>query len=785
MEYYEDELKENTNKQTNTSLLDILVICRRNLKWFILAPLVCLAIGILMYSTADRTYRSSIAVLLNLDKNGSSIVTGDSPGLESIGLLSSTSNIENEVVIFSSLDLMLEVVENLHLQSEYWIRNGLRREELYSYRPFSATLEGLAKDDVEKITFYLEKTEETLKIEGTVIFEDETVSISDTLASLYDTIPVANNIYVVLNPEAAPFEEGRRFNVEITGSATAKAQQISEQLEVAPASRQSSILNIKLRGTNPEKNAAILNEIVTQYNLININIKNEIARKTAIFINERLNDIAVELGDAENKMVDYKQQYNITDITTEAKLFVEQSSDDERNLQELETQLNVLASIQQYITDPKNVQAVIPNIGITDVGLSHIINEYNNQLLSTEVQLKSMTAENPTYRKITQNRENIRTSIIAALNTLRKTYNLRCSDLRKQIKSNKAKITSVPRQEMGLLGKMRDRQVKEQLALLLMSKREETNMAIAATPNKAMIVVSPQINIRPSSPRRNLIIGAAFIIGLLIPFTAIYLINRFRTSLRDRKELERLTKIPVAGQILHNENDDKLVIDADRSTPIAEMFRTLRNNISFVFQNKNNKVIAITSTLKNEGKTFVSANLALSYAISGKKILLVGGDIRNPSLKKYFSLNKAEGLSNYLATGDSWKNYLNDSALGNNNLHLMHAGSIPPNPNELLISPLLGKMIDEARRLYDVIIFDTAPVGLVSDSYLINEFADLTLYIVRENKTPKASIEFINRQKEENKLRNIYLVLNDSETSPLHRYKYGYGYGYGYGYYGK
>jgi capsular exopolysaccharide synthesis family protein len=314
-----------------------------------------------------------------------------------------------------------------------------------------------------------------------------------------------------------------------------------------------------------------------------------------------------------------------------------------------------------------------------------------------------------------------------------------------------------------------------------MQKREETNLTIASTPNKARIVVSPQEELAiPTAPKAKIVLLAAIILGLLIPFGIIYLHNLLNTKIQSRNELEKLSNVPVAGEIGEKTAEDgNIVVTIGRTDGVAEMFRTLRNSLNFVFNNDKNKIIVVTSTGKGEGKTFISANLAASYALTGKKILLVGGDIRNPQLKNYFSVIKPIGLTNYLSEEyATWRELVKPTNF-NSSLFLMVAGPVPPNPNELLMSPRLKTFLEEAKAEYDLVVIDSAPVGLVSDTYLIDEYVDATLYAVRERVTPRDAVNFINIQKNEEKLKNMYLVLNSSKAHSQH-FKYGYGKQYGY-----
>ncbi|MDR1653527.1 MAG: polysaccharide biosynthesis tyrosine autokinase [Prevotellaceae bacterium] len=779
MEQYDNNNYNNNNNNTlpdnteeeSASIVEVVREYARHWRWFAVSAAICLIIAGCYIFTAQRQYRTALSILINVERRSNVNVEDLSSAL---GMVASTNNLDNEIVILQSPDLMCAVVDTLNLQSSYFVKQRLRTIELYNKTPLSAALAG--NDTISTANFYVKKNRNGFTVKGTYFILGNQIEFSKEIKNISEPIPLSNGTYIVLQLTGQPMEEGEKYYVQMRSTLYA-AYSLVSRLSVEQTTKMASVLRISLEGSNAGKNAAVLAELVRQYNQMNINIKNEIAYNTAVFINERLKEIAVELGDAESSVVSYKQQHSITDLSTEAQLYVQQSGQNEQKLLDLETQLNVLAEIERFATTPSNHSSVIPNIGITDVSLSAVINDYNTKLLTSNVQMKGMTEENPAYIKAKQTVDNMRNSIIDALQTLKQSYKVRKQDLVKQMAQTRARVISVPQQEMGLLEKSREQQIKQNLFLFLMQKREETNLSIASTPNKARVVISPIERNAPVAPRKNVILLAALLIGLFIPFAVIYVMNLMRTQIRNRHDIEKLSSVSVIGQIAKNQTDTNIVIESTKITAIAEMFRSLRNNLNFIFKNHQNQIISVTSTTKAEGKTFVSANLAVSFAISGKKILLIGSDVRNPKLKEYFSFTNNLGLSNYLANEDDWHLYLNRFE-SNSNLHIIHAGTVPPNPNELLMSEYLKKLVDEARQEYDFVIFDCAPVGLVSDGYLVAAFADLTLYVVRESVTPKDSIYFINSQRAEGKLKNMYIVLNGSSLDG--NYKYGYGKEYGY-----
>lgn len=770
---------ENNNnwKKTDetTSITDIIFEYLRYWKWFIVSILVFLTIGAIVILVTQKEYKSSLSILLNEDK-GTSKASAAEFDLDALGLLSTTNNIENEVAILSSPDLMRSVVDTLNLQAVYYINKRFRKTELYNQSPFFVNIESTSKNEISNIEFYIQKYADEYQVYGTYKDGETAQDINQKLQGFPAKIKL--NEIVNLNIQSTGKEsiEYEKYHVSVS-NVTTTVSSLCNNLSVLPTGKSSSVLNIGLIGYNTEKGATILRELVKQYNEMNVNIKNEIAYNTAIFINDRLKEISVELGDAEENVVDFKQKNQITDLNTEAQLFVQQTGQHEQKLMEVETQLNVISLIEHFVNDPANKYAVIPNIGISDVGLTQIISEYNSKLLNSEVQLKGMGEENPTRIRLTEDINNTRSSISSSLKNVKQTYNIAKQDLLRQSTSTKSRVLSVPQQERGLIEKVREQRIKENLFLFLMQKREETNLSIASTAKKARIIVSPQEDISPIAPKSQIILLVVIVLGFFCPILIIYIMNLFKIQIRSRSELENLSNVSIIGQISRNEIKDQIVVHHGHNSGIAEMFRSLRNNLNFIFKHKVNQLILVTSTTTGEGKTFISINLSMSYALSGKKVLLIGGDIRNPKLKNYVELAGRKGLSDYLVSDDSWRNYIHSSGL-NNNLQIMVAGTIPPNPNELLMSPRLKDFLAEVKQEYDFVIIDTAPVGLVSDTYLIDEYVDATLYVVRENVTPKAAVNFINAQKEEEKLINMYLVLNDSYLDSS--YKYGYGKAYGY-----
>lgn len=771
--------KNNTEKSDEIDLVELLYNYLRYWKWIVASIILFLIIGIFVLFVLSKKYEPSLSILLNEDDKSKS-VSSNSIDLESIGLLSTTNNIENEIIILSSPDLMRQVVKALNCNVTYSERHFLRKVEIYKDCPFSVVMNSNIDDYRGSCEFTIVKVSGKYKIEGEYIFEDNIQEIAYDANEFPVVFNIDNQVSFQINLNEEKLEEEKKYYINIDNVNTA-TRALTTKLTVGNSGKKSSVLQLSIVVNNIEKGVDILKELVKQYNDLNLKLNNEIAFNTSLFINERLKDISQELSNAEQNVVDYKQENRIADLNSEAQLFVSQTGQNEQKMLEIETQLNILKYIQAFINNTSNQTSIIPNMGISDVGLSQIISEYNNKLLTSNQLIQGTGEKNPARIRIIKELDNMRNGITNSLANVRKTYEVSRSELQQRSYVTSSRIKSVPKQERGLIEKVREQQIKENLFLFLMQKREETNLSIAARADKARIIISPQLDLLPISPKSKIILLATLALGVIFPVGIIFLKELFNTKISSHDELERLSTVPFLGEIGVNLTESRLPV-LDSRNAVAEMFRSLRNNIQFIASKKKGFTILVTSTISGEGKSFISINLALSLASANKKVLLIGGDIRQPKLHEYFDASdfyKKNGFTNYLVSGYHRKDdYLQTPFPEYNNLQIMLSGTIPPNPNELLMHERVKELFEEVQEEYDYIIIDSAPVGLVSDSYLLSEYTDLTLYIVRENITPKDATNFINTQFTEGKLNNMYLVLNDTELK--NNYKYGYGKGYGY-----
>lgn len=756
-------------------------------KWIALSVFAFLLLGIFVYFKMDSKYSVSTSILLKEDKGAGASSAGALGGLADLGLLSTTSNIDNEIAVLTSPNLIKQVVLDLELYTSYYRCGFLKDVEVYKQCPYYVKLADTSPVQLDGDLELLIEQESNggIKLEGKYTVEKEKIDINERLESLpgFVTLPEKlGRLYIekrqIQVKDSTELSDNYKVYIQ---NAQYLAFDLAEDISVVTSTKKSSVLDIGLTVLNVEKGIDFLNSVVASYNAVNVQDNNEIALNTSDFIDDRLKVISKELGSVENDLVNYKKEQGIADLGAEAKIFVEQTSNLEQRRISIETQIKTIEFVEVFIQQKENNYKFIPNLGIIDPGLSEVIARYNASLLGYQRLERSTSSDSPSRIKALQELNNTRESIEGAVNNVKKALNISKNEVDRQVLQLSSRVRSVPSQEMGLLEVTRQQQIKQSLYLYLMKLKEETNITMASTSDKAKVITDPIIPKEPTSPKRNIILLASIFLGLVIPIAIIYLRDLLKVAVSDKQELESLLKVSIIGEIIKKETDGNAIVVNPRDTsPIVELFRALRNNIQFMLGSENNKnVILVTSTIPGEGKTFVSINLAVSFTLSDKKVLLIGVDVRNPKLAIDMNFKKGAGLTSYLSGSEpNWKSllvHLKDHP----NLDILQAGAIPPNPNELLMKPEMKELLVQARADYDIIIMDSAPVGVVSDTFLLGSLADMTVYVTRENVTPKRAIDFVNTIREDNKLPNVCIVYNGAELSK-NKKRYGYGHTYGY-----
>lgn len=761
--------------------------------WFVGAVLVCLIGAWIYLRMATPVYNISATVLIKDDKKGGN--TGSMVGLEELGLsglISSSQNIDNELEVLRSKTLVKEVINLLNLYVSYTDEDGFPSKNMYKTSP---VLVSLTPQEAEKLTDpmvvemalygegglevnvtvgdkeyqkHFEKLPAVFPMdEGTLAFFQS----PDSLSLKKDTMEASSNIRHITAKIKSPMKVARAY---------------CENLKIEPTSKTTSVAVISLKNSSLQRGQDFINQLLETYNRNTNNDKNEIAQKTAEFIDERINIISKELGSTEANLENFKRNAGITDLTSEAQIALTGNAEYEKKRVENRTQISLIEDLRKYIRG--NEYEVLPgNIGLQDPGLVATIERYNEMLVERKRLLRTSTENNPTIINLDTSIRAMKSNVQATLDGSLKGLLITKADLEREASRFSRRISDAPGQEREYVSIARQQEIKAGLYLMLLQKREENAIALAATANNAKIIDEAIADDIPVSPKRRMIYLIALVLGIGIPVGIIYLIGLTKFKLEGRADVEKLTTIPIVGDIPltdeKNEKDGSIAVFENQNNLMSETFRNIRTNLQFMLQN-DKKVILVTSTVSGEGKSFISANLAISLSLLGKKVVIVGLDIRKPGLNKVFRLStKEKGITLYLANPETDLMSLVQPSDINQNLYILPGGTVPPNPTELLARDGLDKAIEILKKSFDYVILDTAPVGMVTDTLLIGRVADLSLYVCRADYTHKVEYTLINELAEEKKLPNLCTVINGVD---LKRRKYGYYYGYGkYGkYYG-
>lgn len=777
-QFYNNREEENNNINFTEILLKYLYYW----KWIAGAVVICLIIAFLYLRYTSPTYKVTSTILLRDDKKGGGV--SELSMFENLGILNSKNNVDNEIEVLRSKNLIRSVVNELGLHTTYERQGRIRSAELYNESP---VLVSLPKEYLDTLSYpvlmEIKMMEDgSLKVEA----EQWKEKFSKTFAKLPDSLVTsAGTIVFELNPEIDPVYD-RKIYATIYNPISITRDFLS-RLDIAPTSKTTSVINLGLTETQVKRGVDFLNKLVEIYNRDAIEDKNRVARNTEDFIDERLVKIDLELGTTERGLETYKRKEGITDLQADAQLFLKEKSEYQKKRVEVETQINLVNYLEEYIKNNRNKDKLIPaNVGITDLTLQGLAKQYNDMVLERDRLMLTSSENNPAVVSMNSTINALYENILASIASVSTGLEISKRDLDNQAKLYNTRITTVPTTERELAEMSRQQLIKSELYVLLLQKREENSLALAVTADNAKIIDDAMSTGRPISPKRSMIFLVALILGIAIPVVIIYLKDLLNIRINDRAELEKLTKAPILGEVPLGKKEGAIAVQENINDEMAEAFRAIRTNLQFMLSGAGHKVIMTTSSVPTEGKTFVSINMAISLALMGKRVLLIGLDVRKPMLAEHIKgLNSKVGITNYLGgIVDTPESIIQKSGICTG-LDVIFSGPIPPNPAELLLSERLDKLIEELRVSYDYIIIDSAPIGLVSDSLIISRIVDATIYVSRAEVTYKRHMEWLNDLYKTNKLPHLSIILNGVNYEKKSYYGgYGYGYGYGYGGYG-
>lgn len=780
-------MEENRYKQETKELPLREIIEQYTRYWylFILGIIVALVLAFIYLRYTTALYQTRATIIIKDEKSASSPM--EMAAFSQFGSLLSrfnTSKIDNELAIFNSKRIISKTVEELGLNIKYESVGSIKTSEIYSYTPFKVQYQSFnelgKKVSIPKLLIeVLSNTEYKLEAENQAI--DGKYKFGEQISLPFGKITVLPNLENKEN-----FESFFERTVLVTYRPIENvALDYQGKVVIANEIKSSNVLEMSMLTPVTEKAEDFLDELVSQYNQDAIADRNEIAKNTSKFIDSRLQIITRELDSVERNKEVFKTDNRLTDIQAEAQIILENASEFNKKQFDVGTQLELSKTMIDYMEKSSNAELLPSNIGIQSEEVATSVNNYNQLILYRNKLMQNSTAKNPVVLNVNNQIEQMRASILGSLQNSSNALKIAMKDLNIQESTINSKIAQVPAKEKIFRGIERQQSIKEQLYLFLLQQREEASITLAATSPKAKVVDNAYSTKSPVSPKRPLIYMGSLIAGLLIPFMGIYGANLLNTKVSSRRDVERhLPKTPIIGEIPKIKRSDSDLIQHNDRSIMAEAYRILRTNLQYLFINKleendKGKTLIVTSTIKGEGKTFVAFNLALTLALTGKKVVLVGADIRNPQLQRYLPehLKNNKGLTEYIVYGDMKVEDVILQSESNENLSIVLSGAIPPNPAELLMQKRTTTFVDELKKQFDYIIMDTAPSMLVTDTILINKLADITLYVVRAGFTDKRLLDFPQDAIDDGRLANVAMVLNNVNLN-----NFGYGNKYGYAY---
>ena len=786
----------NQEAQDFMRFLNLLYLCLSKWHWFVISLAVCLGAAVWYLLTTPKVYTRSASILIkDASKGGSS--SDEASAFADLGLFASSSNINDEMGALQSPDMMREVVSRIRLYMDYKVPGQFLDQTVYGRQlPVNVTIEGLLEDESASFTL-------NLSTKGAVTLSDirrngEETGASEVKGKLNDTIccsvgkvVVSPTAYFKSCPQPVIYVTRKSFAAAVAGSAAG--------LTVARTNEQSNIITLSYNDMSTQRAEDVLNTLIAVYNEKWVSDKNQITVSTSRFIDDRLGVIEGELGNVDNDISSYKSEHLLPDVQAAANMYMSQASEVDAAIKELDNQVYMARYIRNYLTNGNKTQLLPTNSGINDSGLSSQIGEYNSTLLDRNSLVAHSSEKNPLVAEIDGSLAAMRTALLTSIDNQLVALNAQIRSLQGVGGQATSHIASNPQQAKYLLSVERQQKVKESLYLYLLQKREENELSQAFTAYNTRIITMPGGSMVPTAPVSNNILLAALAIGLIIPVAVIFLRENMNSTVRGRKDLDGLT-VPFIGEIPQYENHSKSLFGKKKSRKASEMvlvkdgsrniineaFRVLRTNLEFMTgKDRSQNVVVITSFNPGSGKSFLTLNIAVSFAIKGKKVLVIDGDLRHGSASMYVD-SPDRGLSDFLC---GRMDNVEDVIVTHpeyNHLEVLPVGTNPPNPTELLFDDRLKTVIDMVRLRYDIVFIDCPPIEIVADTQIIEKLADRTVFVVRAGLLERSMLPELEKLYNERKYKNMSVILNGTEGgSSRYSYRYGYHYGYHYGYYKK
>ena len=757
-------------KKNVSDIIDVRELLRQYAsKWylFVISVVCCMAVALLFCRWKKDVYGVRANVLIQQEEQNPMAAMG---GLGD--LLGSTGNTDDEVFVLSSHSVYRDVMRDLNLNRTHFVHEGFLRNILtYPDYPIDVyPTAGICDTLRTTLTFKVkvkENGDTKINVKNSrkeTVGDVKDVKLPYTLDTRYGQFTVAKTEYFPKNEEV-------ESKIVVRGYHSA-AEMYAEDINIEIANKRSNVIQMSFNTPNSDLGEALLQAIIDKYNERGILEKNLQGQKTAKFIEDRLNLLTTDLGTAELNIQNYKEKQGLVDVATEATYNTTKKAGLESKIFESETELEMLKMTRDFVSDYDNRFEPIPfNLSGS---LSGTIGGYNNQVIRLKEMLKTVSPENLAVKKLTDAMEANRKNLIASLGKTIDDSKAALKDLKAEMNTVTGKLGNIPQQERDYVDLERQRKVKQEIYVYLLKRQEENAIVLANAVPKGLIVDVPYTLIEPVSTKKWVILFAALVFALCLPPVYLYLLKFIRNRVETRSEIERKISAPVIGEMCWDHSGRSVVVGPTDTSSASELFRLIRSNLMFMLNDKNDKVVLMTSSSSGEGKSYISINLAATMAMLGKKVLLVGMDIRNPQLANYLGLSAPKGLTQYLSADMPEKDIIIKSPIKDfPTMDIIVAGPIPPNPGELLASHKVDGLFQDLRTQYDYIFVDSAPVGMVSDTFSLDRVADATIFITRVNYTKASDVEEIENIYTDNRLKKLSVIVNGTKSKK----QYGYGYG--------
>ena len=749
-----EDLEKTMNKrQDGFDLMGLLLDYLSKWKWFALSLVLCAAIGYVVISTIVPVYEVSASVYLNdndMQGNGTALIfSGD--------MLTGKDYLdETQIEILKSRNNLIKIVDSLDLAYSYYKVGALKDEPIYGTNAVVARLDSVSLRGLSSPIEIIAS-----KKNSTYTFDIETNYRGEVERKIVkaDSLPVKVELShgsLELLPSMATSRLDGKLKIKVSNPNKVAAR-LSANLGIGFARNSSTILIIDYQTPVVEEGADIINTLINIYNQDIIADKNRSALQAEKFIVERLALIHGELQDVEREVEDYRREKRITDISAETGMYLSQTSETDAEIAQVDMKQQLVGDVEKIVNNQDDY-APIPQV-IDDAALNSMIEAYNKKLAQRAALLDGSTEDNPIVQNMQEDLARAKNEIYRGIENVKHGLSIQKRNLTNRDRRIEGRISNIPTYERELTGIFREQRIKDNIYNFLLEKREEIALQKTLATPTARLIDDP-LGSGPVSPDRMMFIQIVLCCGLLIPAGLIFVRRLIFPIFKDKDELERATNVPILGEIGHNSGKEAFVLGENVTTPISEMFRLVRNNVQFMTSGSGSKVLLVTSSISGEGKTFVATNLALSFALTGKKTLVIGADIRRPVLARNLSVDNNRGLTTYLSGQETDVDSLIVPSGRSENLYVLPAGPVPPNPNELLLGGNFGGLIEKVKQDYDYVVVDTAPIGVVSDTFLISQFADVQLFVLRADYSTRRSLKIVHQAIASGRLKSCALVLN-------------------------